>query len=111
MSASRPPPVRSARWRRFRDSLIALVLMPLACITGSAQSAQSASSHLSFTVVVPPVFRVLQVVPQKEGLEYRVWTNMRSIVINGHEHAFSRVGEATLRVPRSSRGLFVVHGL
>ena len=50
------------------------------------------------TLVVPPVFNVLEVTPVKDGYEYRVWTNTKSVVIRGREYRFSKVGETTLKV-------------
>jgi hypothetical protein len=50
------------------------------------------------TLVVPPIFNVLGVTPVKDGYEYRVWTNTKSVVIRGREYRFSKVGETTLKV-------------
>lgn len=111
MSGSRLHTVRGARRAGFKKALLALLFVPLACVAESLQDGSSATSRLSFTVVVPPVFRVLQISPLRDGHEYRVWTNIRSIVINGHEYRFRHVGETTLKVPASPQGMFVVHGL
>lgn len=73
--------------------------------------AHSATSRLAFRVVVPPVLRVLQVRPLADGHEYRIWTNTRSIVINGREYRFNQPGETTLKLPAASTGSLVVHGL
>lgn len=71
---------------------------------------RGASAHLRFRIVVPPVFRVLQVTPVGAEDEYRVWTNMRSIVLNGTPLQFQHVGETVLRLPRA-QGALIVHGL
>ena len=88
-----------------------LLLAPLLCAGESKLGSTSATAHLSFRVVIPPVFRVLQVTPVKDGYEYRVWTNTPSILLNGREYRFTRVGETTLTVPAAPAGVFIVHGL
>jgi hypothetical protein len=105
---------RGVGGRAARGILLAVMLVPLACAaesTVAAPGASSASAHLSFRIVVPPVFRVLQITPVKEGLQYRVWTNMSSILLNGIEYRFNRVGESTLTIPAPPDGVFIVHGL
>ncbi|SEB24405.1 hypothetical protein SAMN05444680_12054 [Variovorax sp. YR216] len=89
-----------------------MVLLALAepCASESSIGTRSAAAHIAFRVNVPPVLKVLGVTPTVGGLEYRVWTNMKSIVIDGKEYRFTRVGEATLLVP-SSDATFIVHGL
>jgi hypothetical protein len=87
-----------------------MLLLPLLCAAESRVGAGRATGHLSFTLNVPPVIRILQATPIAGGDEYRVWTNMKSIVINGKEYRFSRVGEAALFVP-ASKDTFIVHGL
>ncbi|MDM0000102.1 hypothetical protein QTI24_15900 [Variovorax sp. J22P240] len=91
--------------------LLMLLLVPSLCAAESTLGSTSASSHLSFRVVIPPVFRVLQVTPMKESYHYRVWTNMPSILLNGVEYRFKRVGENHLTIPAPPAGVFVVHGL
>jgi hypothetical protein len=95
----------------MKSALSALLLRPLACLAETRLGADSATARLNFTVVVPPVFRVLQVTPQAGGYEYRVWTNQRSVLLNGREYRFNQVGESTLRVPAAPSALYVVHGL
>lgn len=95
-------------WHRAGCALC-LLLAPLWCAGETVESPGRASGRLRFTVVIPPVFRVLQVTPTLDGYEYRVWTNTRSIVLNGREYRFSRVGETTLTLP--AQGIFIVHGL
>jgi hypothetical protein len=91
--------------------LLAAMLTLMLCAAESSLGSQSVTSHLSFRVVIPPVFRILQVTPIKDGYEYRVWTNRPSILLNGREYRFSSVGETTLTIPVSAPGVFVVHGL
>jgi hypothetical protein len=91
--------------------LLMLLLAPSFCIAESTLGSTSASSHLSFRVVIPPVFRVLQVTPVKEGYQYRVWTNVPSVLLNGIEYRFTRVGETQLTIPAPPTDVFVVHGL
>ena len=43
--------------------------------------------------------------------EYRVWTNKPSVMLNGREYRFNRVGETTLKVPAPPQDLFLIHGL
>ncbi len=87
--------------------------MPTACRTlrRTPLGVNSATGRLTFTVIAPPIFRVLGVTPVTGGYEYRVWTNKKSVLPNGHEYRFSRVGETTLKLPVPSNALFVVHGL
>ncbi len=95
----------------MKSALSALLLLPLACMAEARGGANSATARLSFTVVVPPVFRVLQGTPMAGGYEYRVWTNQRSVVLNGREFRFNQVGESTLKVPAAPSALHVIHGL
>ncbi|SDH79749.1 hypothetical protein [Variovorax sp. OV700] len=97
----------------MEGALSALLLLPPACAaeTMPGATAVSATRQLSFKVVVPPVMRVVQVTPLKDGYEYRIWTNTRSASFNGREYHFSRVGEYTLKVPSSPRGVYLIHGL
>lgn len=93
---------------------IAVMLAPMACAaetTIAAPRANSASAHLSFRIVIPPVFRVLQITPVKEGYQYRVWANMPSILLNGIEYRFKRVGETTITISAPPTGVFILHGL
>lgn len=87
-----------------------LLALTFPCASESSNGARSATAQIGFTVNVPPVFKVLQATPVAGGHEYRVWANMRSIVLNGKEYRFARVGETTLFVP-SSKEAFIVHGL
>lgn len=91
----------------FRDprlpvALAAGLLLPLA---GAAQSTvglknvKAASTELSVSLTVRPAFRILDVMPVPGGHEYRVWTNMKSMHLNGREYRFQRVGENTFVVP------------
>jgi hypothetical protein len=102
---------RGVSARDARGVLLTLLLAPSFCIAESTLGSTSASSHLSFRVVIPPVFRVLQITPVKEGYQYRVWTNVPSILLNGIEYRFSRVGETLLTIPAPPPGVFIVHGL
>ena len=95
----------------MKSALSALMLVPLVCTAETRLGTSSATARLSFTVVVPPVFRVLQATPVAGGYEYRVWTNQRAVVLNGREYRFDQVGESTLRVPAAPSALYVVHGL
>ncbi len=76
----------------------------------SLATRSSATAHIAFRVVVPAVFRILQVTPVDGGQEVRVWTNMRSVHFNNHEYRFAVLGETTLRVP-ASNDVQIVHGL
>lgn len=102
--------VRTRTWHHA-GSALCLLLAPLCCAGETVEGPGRTSARLRFTVVIPPVFRVLQVTPTLEGYEYRVWTNTRSILLNGREYRFSRVGETTLTLPLSAQGIFIVHGL
>jgi hypothetical protein len=95
----------------MKSALSALLLLPLACTAETTLGVNSATGRLNFTVVIPPVFRVLQVTPVTGGYEYRVWTNRPSVMLNGREYRFNRVGETTLKIPAPPQALFLVHGL
>ena len=95
----------------MKSALSALLLLPLACTAETTLGVNSATGGLNFTVIIPPVFRVLQVTPVTDGYEYRVWTNKPSVMLNGREYRFHRVGETTLKVPTPPQGLLLVHGL
>jgi hypothetical protein len=92
----------------MKSALSALLLLPLAC---TAETAVGVTGALNFTVIIPPVFRVLQVTPVTDGYEYRVWTNKPSVMLNGREYRFHRVGETTLKIPTPPQRLLLVHGL
>jgi formylmethanofuran:tetrahydromethanopterin formyltransferase len=88
-----------------------LLLAPMLCVAESGFGSNAATARVRITVVVLPVFRVLQVTPAAKGYDYRVWTNLKSIVLDGREYRFERVGENTLRVPAAPGDTWVVHGL
>lgn len=97
----------------MKGALSALLVLPPVCTAEimPGATASSATRQLSFKVVVPPVMRVVQVTPLKDGYEYRIWTNTRSASFNGREYRFPKVGEYTLKVPSSPRGVYLIHGL
>jgi len=89
-----------------------LSLLPAWSAAESALGTRSATARVHLRVVVPPVFRILQVRQEGDAVEYRVWTNMRSVFLNGREFRFSRVGESVLRMPRPARpGIWIVPAL
>ena len=75
------------------------LLLPLQAATQSMPGNRSASSSFAVSITVRPQFRILESKPVAGGHEYRVWTNMRSVQLNGQEFRFERVGEATVTVP------------
>ena len=87
---------------RLPVALAAGLLVPLA---GAAQpvvgvkNIKAASTEFSVTLTVRPAFRILNVAPVQGGHEYRVWTNMKSIHLNGREYRFQRAGENTFVLP------------
>jgi len=92
--------------------VLTMLLLPLTfpCASESSMGTRSATAQISFRVNVPPVFKILQTTAVAGGYEYRVWANMKSIVLNGKEYRFARVGETTLFVS-SSEDAVIVHGL
>ena len=90
--------------------LFGLLLLPPLCLAESGIGSHGATAQLRFRIVIPPVFRVLQATPVAGGVEYRVWTNMRSVLFQDRTVQFSKVGESTLRLP-ASNDLWLVHGL
>ncbi|MDR6890809.1 MULTISPECIES: hypothetical protein [Variovorax] len=62
------------------------------------------SSQHRFQVmrVVLPTFKVLEVTPMRSGHAYRVWTNMKSVLIGGREYRFDKIGEASFTVARTN---------
>ncbi|RZL93069.1 MAG: hypothetical protein EOP82_08445 [Variovorax sp.] len=95
----------------MRGVFAAWLLLPLVCAAESTVGTTSASARVTLRVVVPPVFRILQVTPVLGGYQYRIWTNTRSVMLNGREYRFDKVGDATLTVPAAPDELFVHHGL
>ena len=91
--------------------LAPLLFTPLPGAAASGAGSGSATAQLRITVVVPPVFRVLQVTPAAGGYDYRVWTNMQSVVIGGRAYRFDHIGESTVRVPTAPGDTWIVHGL
>ncbi len=76
-----------------------LLLLPLRL--GSAEPMHgmgSATARFNVTMIVLPTFKVLQVTPVNGGHEYRVWTNMKSVLIKGREYRFDKVGETAFTV-------------
>jgi hypothetical protein len=108
-------PDRGVRRRCLRVAVAAAaaacLLAPMLCAAESTYGTGTATSQLRLTVVVPPVFRVLQVTPTRDGYDYRVWTNMRTVVIDGREHRFDKIGETTLSLRSPPDSLWVVLGL
>ena len=84
----------------MHTALAASLLLPL---TGAAQAPgvnqKSASSSFSVTLTIQPAFRILETRQVPGGHEYRIWTNLRNVQLNGREYRFERVGETTLVVP------------
>jgi len=75
------------------------LLLPLHGTAQFVQGSRSASSNFAVSITIRPQFRVLTSKPVSGGHEYRVWTNMRKVQLNGNEYHFDRVGEATVMVP------------
>lgn len=90
--------------------VLPMLLFPLLCAAESANGKARADAHMSIRVLVPPVFKTLEVTPVAGGYRYRAWTNMKMIVINGREYRFDRAGEQTIFVPVPNEITFV-HGL
>jgi hypothetical protein len=81
---------------------LAALLLSGVCAAKSRSATDVATAHLSFKVVVPPVFRVISMTPKERGHEYKVWTNLRFATIGSRLHRFAKVGEATVFVPASN---------
>jgi hypothetical protein len=90
--------------------VLAAALAPALSNAESASQSRAASAKLRFTIAVPPVFRVLGVVPVAGGQQYRVWTNQRSAQLGGRIYHFYRAGEHTI-VVRTAGDAGLVHGL
>lgn len=78
-----------------------LLLLPLPLQLSSAEPMRgmnSATGRFDLTIVVLPTFKVLEITPVKGGHEYRVWTNMKSVLIKGREYRFDKIGETTFMV-------------
>lgn len=80
-------------------ALAASLLLPLACNAQGQAGQKSVSSAFSVTLTVRPAFRILEMTPVGDGHQYRVWTNLKKVQLNGREYRFERVGESTLVVP------------
>jgi hypothetical protein len=94
-----------------RGALVVLLFTPMLCVAENGFGSNAATARLRITVIVPPVFRVLQVTPTAEGYDYRIWTNMKSIMLGGREYRFTRLGENTLTLRIPPEGVWIVHGL
>jgi len=81
--------------------------MQMPCLAEATMGAASASARVTLRVIVPPVFRILQVTPLPGARAYRVWTNMASVSLQGRLYRFEHVGETTLVVPHSANALFI----
>lgn len=99
------------RWLYAWGCAGAFLLVPMLGQAESSLDASAATARLGVTIVIPPVFRVLQVTPTTEGYDYRVWTNMKSIVIAGQKHRFAQIGENRLQLRATPHDVWVVHGL
>jgi len=116
---SKSPLQRLRASRRASTRVLAVLLLaPLLCVAESTSMSRNeggnrASARLLFSVIVPPVFRVLEVTPSAGGgLDYRVWTNTPMVRIDGREYRFDKVGEASFRTPPATSGhAIIVHGL
>ncbi|MDM0116529.1 hypothetical protein QTI66_30750 [Variovorax sp. J22R133] len=91
--------------------IVAWLLVPLTCAAESSIGDASASASVTLRVVIPPVFRVLAARPVQGGYEYRVWSNTRSVMLNGRTYHIDKAGESTLFVPTSPNDLFIAHSL
>jgi len=76
------------------------LLLPRPSSAEPVQGIRSSSPTARFgvTMIVLPTFEVLQSTPVKGGHEYRVWTNMKSVLIKGREYRFDKIGETTFTV-------------
>ena len=75
------------------------LLLPLYCSAQTVPQGRTATSSFSVRITIRPQFRILETRPVAGGHEYRVWTNMKSVQLNGQEYRFEHVGEATVVVP------------
>ncbi|AVQ83464.1 MULTISPECIES: hypothetical protein [unclassified Variovorax] len=76
-----------------------LLLLPLQFSSAEPmRDMNSSTGRFNLTMVVLPTFKVLEVTPVKGGHAYRVWTNMRSVLIKGREYRFDKIGETTFVV-------------
>lgn len=80
-------------------ALAASLLLPLASDAQGQVGQKSVSSGFSITLTVRPTFRILETTPVAGGHQYRVWTNLKKVQLNGQEYRFERVGESTVMVP------------
>lgn len=94
----------------MRWLLFPVLMFPALSAAGAVTGEERANVRVSIVVLVPPVFKILHVTSAAGGYEYRAWTNMNLIVINGREYRFDRVGEQTLSVPAANE-MTIVHGL
>ena len=103
----RPARATALRSPRTAPSLAAVGMLLLLSLQPRISSAEpmrpmnSATGRFSLTMVVLPTFKVLEVTPAKGGYEYRVWTNMASVLIKGREYRFDKIGETRFTVAGS----------
>jgi hypothetical protein len=92
-------PTRTAPTLAAVGMLLLLLPLPLRLSSAEPQHGMNSSTaRFSVSMVVLPTFKVLEVTPVKGGHEYRVWTNMKSVLIKGREYRFDKIGETTLMV-------------
>ena len=79
--------------------LAASLLLPLPGAAQAPSGSHSASAGMTVMLKVRPAFRVLEVKPVPGGHAYRVWTNLKTVSLQGRDYRFERVGENSLVVP------------
>ena len=92
-----PPASASHPW--VHVAIATGLLLPLQAATQSIPAHRNASTGFTVSITVRPQFRILESRPVSGGHEYRVWTNMKTVELNGREYRFERIGEATVVVP------------
>lgn len=75
------------------------LLLPLSGAAQLPTGGRASSQSFSVSITVKPQFRILESRAVKGGYEYRVWTNMKSVLLKGQEYRFERIGESTVTVP------------
>lgn len=90
-------PLASHPW--LNVALATGLLLPLGGAAQVPGTGRSASASFGVSVTIRPQFRILESKAINGGHEYRVWTNMRTVQLNGQEYRFERAGEATVVVP------------
>jgi len=83
------------KWLLF----IVFASMTSLCAAEAQYGTKSATARIQLSITVLPTFKVLSVEQVGNQYVYRVYSNMRTVTINGVEYRLNTVGEQELTLP------------